>query len=187
MYLTENMHRKKVTIAGEGNMRSRITVVEYDPDWIKLFEELRNTVLPVLSDIVVTIEHVGSTSVPGLASKPIVDMDVVVPTQTEVQIAIQRLATLGYVHEGDLGIAGREAFIPPKNLPWHHLYVCTEENAEYKRHILFRDYLRSHPEDSKIYGDLKLELAKRYHNDRNAYTNAKSEIVNNILNRTGWK
>ncbi|MNV51043.1 dephospho-CoA kinase/protein folding accessory domain-containing protein [compost metagenome] len=92
-----------------------------------------------------TIEHVGSTSVPGLSAKPIIDMDVVVATRDDVKKAIQRLAILGYVHEGDLGAIGREAFIPPNGVPWHHLYVCTIDNAEYKRHIMFRDYLKSHP------------------------------------------
>lgn len=168
-------------------MGSSIIVREYDPSWVQLFEQLRGFVLPVLSDFVVTIEHVGSTSVPGLAAKPIVDIDVVVSTQSDVIMAIQRLATIGYVHEGDLGTTGREAFIPPANVTWHHLYVCTIENAEYKRHILFRDYLRNYPEDAKQYGDLKLELAQRFQNDRLAYTNAKGDFVREILQRAGWK
>jgi len=168
-------------------MDSRIVVVEYDPRWVQLFEQLRDFVLPVLSDLEVRIEHVGSTSVPGLAAKPIVDIDVVVSTQGDVHAAIQKLATLGYVHEGDLGATGREAFIPPDGITWHHLYVCTVENAEYKRHVLFRDYLRSHPDDAKMYGDLKMELARRFHNDRLAYSNAKSDFVKGILKHAGWK
>lgn len=164
-----------------------VKVSEYDPSWVPLFEQLRGFVLPVLSDFVVTIEHVGSTSVPGLAAKPIVDIDVVVSTQSDVLKAIQRLATIGYVHEGDLGTTGREAFIPPANVTWHHLYVCTMENAEYKRHILFRNYLRKHPEDAKQYGDLKLELGQRFQNNRLAYTDAKGDFVREILQRAGWK
>ncbi|MCY9665991.1 GrpB family protein [Paenibacillus alginolyticus] len=168
-------------------MGASIVVVEYDPSWVQLFEQLRDFVLPVLSDLEVKIEHVGSTSVPGLAAKPIVDIDVAVSTQGDVHTAIQGLATLGYVHEGDLGATGREAFIPPDGIPWHHLYVCTVENAEYKRHILFRDYLRIHPNDAKMYGDLKMELARRFHNDRVAYSNAKSDFVKEILKQAGWK
>ncbi|NOU73713.1 GrpB family protein [Paenibacillus sp. LMG 31458] len=168
-------------------MGSRVVVVEYDPSWVQMFGQLRDFVLPVLSDLEVRIEHVGSTSVPGLAAKPIVDIDVVVSKQTDVHTAIQRLATLGYVHEGDLGATGREAFIPPDGMTWHHLYVCTVENAEYKRHILFRDYLRSHPDDAKMYGDLKMELAHRFHNDRLAYSNAKSDFVKGILKHAGLK
>jgi GrpB-like predicted nucleotidyltransferase (UPF0157 family) len=168
-------------------MGAGLKVVEYNPCWIRTFEELREFVLPVLSDIIITIEHVGSTSVPGLAAKPIIDMDVVVSTQEEVHTAIQRLANLGYVHEGDLGAKGREAFIPPVDVVWHHLYVCTVNNEEYKRHILFRDYLRSHLEDSKRYGDLKLKLAEKFSNDRAAYTNGKSALVTEILQRAGWQ
>ncbi|NOU86217.1 GrpB family protein [Paenibacillus sp. LMG 31460] len=168
-------------------MGSSLIVSDYDPSWVHLFEQLRGFVLPVLSDFVVTIEHVGSTSVPGLAAKPIVDIDVVVSTQLDVLTAIQRLATIGYVHEGDLGTTGREAFIPPVDVTWHHLYVCTMENAEYKRHLLFREYLRNHPEDARQYGDLKLELAQRFQNDRLAYTNAKGDFVREILQRAGWK
>ncbi|MWC29184.1 GrpB family protein [Paenibacillus sp. MMS18-CY102] len=166
-------------------MRSSIEVVEYDPRWVQLFEALRDSVLPVLANLAVTIEHIGSTSVPGLAAKPIIDMDVAVPTLADVQIAIERLATLGYVHEGDLGAKGREAFIPPDSVPWHHLYVCTLDNEEYMRHLLFRDYLRCHPEDARMYGNLKLKLAQQYHNDRKAYTDEKGNFVKEVLKRAG--
>jgi GrpB-like predicted nucleotidyltransferase (UPF0157 family) len=168
-------------------MGSSLIIREYDPSWVQLFEQLRGFVLPVLNDLIVTIEHVGSTSVPGLAAKPIIDIDVVVSTLSGVLTAIQRLSTIGYIHEGDLGTAGREAFIPPADVIWHHLYVSTMENTEYKRHILFRDYLRNHPKDAKQYGDLKLELAQRFQNDRLAYTNAKGDFVREILQREGWK
>ncbi|WP_081841022.1 GrpB family protein [Alicyclobacillus macrosporangiidus] len=168
-------------------MNLSIIVVPYDPGWLQAFEMIRSYVSPVLSDIVVAIEHVGSTSVPGLAAKPIVDIDVAVATRDDVYVAIQRLASLGYIHEGDLGIAGREAFIPPNGLPPHHLYVCTADNTEYERHILFRDYLRSHPEEAELYGALIRELAQRFPNDRASYTNGKSEFVNAILKRAAWK
>jgi len=164
-----------------------LTVVEYDPRWVQEFGNLRDFVIPSISDIVLTIEHVGSTSVPGLPAKPKVDMDVVVATRNDVQTAIERLATLGYVHEGDLGNNGREAFIPPNGLPWHHLYVCTVDNAEYRRHILFRDYLRNHHQEAKEYGDLKMRLVQQLQNDRKAYTNAKTDFVEGILKLAGWK
>lgn len=95
---------------------SSIKVVEYDPKWVEVFVKIRDFVVPSINDIVLTIEHIGSTSVPGLPAKPIVDMDVVVATRNDVQIAIERLATLGYIHEGDLGNVGREAFIPPNGM-----------------------------------------------------------------------
>lgn len=163
-------------------MGSRIVIAEYDPAWVAMFEELCTFVRPVVKDHMIRIEHVGSTSVPGLAAKPIVDMDVVVRTEEDVRSIIRCLATLGYVHEGDLGVSGREAFIPPSIVKWHHLYVCTIDNAEFSKHIRFRDYLRSHPEEAQKYGDLKRELAQQYENDRAAYTNAKGVFVNRVLN-----
>jgi GrpB-like predicted nucleotidyltransferase (UPF0157 family) len=85
-------------------MRGPLIIVDYDPQWPDLFAELRATVAEALGDLVVTVEHVGSTAVPGLAAKPIIDMDVVVPSVADIPEAIRRLAILGYVHRGDIGI-----------------------------------------------------------------------------------
>src|SRR3974390_1457583 len=120
-------------------MPEPVIIVKYDPGWPSLFEELRAPVLAALGDLVVTVEHVGSTAVPGLAAKPIIDMDVVVPTVSEIPEAIVRLAALGYIHRGDLGIPGREAFTAPADKPRHHLYVCSPDSSELRRHLSFRD------------------------------------------------
>ncbi len=164
-----------------------IRIVEYNPSWVSMFEMVRNFVTPVLTDIVVAIEHVGSTSFPGLSAKPIIDMDVVVNSQAEVLIAIQRLESIGYIHQGDLGISGRAAFASPDGLPPHHLYVCETSNAELKRHILFREYLRSHPDEANEYGELRQELAQRFRNDRVSYTNSKAEFIKEMLQLAGWQ
>jgi GrpB-like predicted nucleotidyltransferase (UPF0157 family) len=97
--------------------------------------------------------------------------------------AIERLASLGYVHRGNLGIPEREAFSAPVNGPAHHLYVCPPCSAEFRRHIAFRDYLRAHPRDAKIYGDLKIALAERFREDRSAYNTAKTEFVAELTSR----
>lgn len=94
----------------------------------------------VLGDVAMRIEHVGSTSVPGLAAKPILDIDVVIESREKLPAAIERLATLGYEHEGDHNVAGREAFRPgegttPRTWPAHHLYVCAQDNRELLRHL----------------------------------------------------
>ena len=170
-----------------GLMEKPVRIVKYNPSWVSKFEMIRNFVTPVLTDIVVAIEHVGSTSVQGLSAKPIIDMDVIVDSQAEVLIAIQRLESIGYIHQGDLGISGREAFAPPAGLPAHHLYVCEIGNAELKRHILFRDYLRTHPDEGKKYGELKQDLAKRFRNDRVSYTNSKTEFINERLKLSRWQ
>jgi GrpB-like predicted nucleotidyltransferase (UPF0157 family) len=98
-----------------------IEVVDYDARWPERFERLRSEVWPVVRDVAVSVEHVGSTSVPGLAAKPVIDVSVVVPTYAEIPVVIERLATLGYVHRGNLGVEGREAFVSPDRLPIHHI------------------------------------------------------------------
>ena len=129
------------------------------------------------------IEHVGSTAVPDLPAKPIIDIDVLLASETMLPTAVERLASLGYIHQGNLGIAEREAFLAPANDPPHHLYVCPPCSAEFRRHMAFRDYLCAHPKDAKIYGDLKITLAERFREDRSAYNNAKSEFVTELTNR----
>jgi GrpB-like predicted nucleotidyltransferase (UPF0157 family) len=96
-----------------------IEVVDYDPRWPETFAHLRSPILTALGDLAVAVEHVGSTSVPGLAAKPVIDISIVVPEKSDVPTGISRLAILGYVHRGDLGIEGREAFANPSGLPMH--------------------------------------------------------------------
>ena len=168
-------------------LKKPVVVAEYDPEWPRAFERLRAAVAPSLGDVAVAIEHVGSTSVPGLAAKPIIDVDVVVRTVEDVPVAIERLATLGYVHRGDLGIPGREAFGGPKegflSTVAHHLYVCAVTGAELHRHVAFRDYLRMHPDALAEYAAAKREGARRTPDDRDAYQEFKSPVVQRILER----
>ena len=164
-------------------MTAPIVIVDYDPHWPEHFEVLLSRIAPVLSPLAAAIEHVGSTAIPGLAAKPIIDVDVLLHSAADLPKAIARLATLGYLHRGDLGIPGREAFRPLPSDPPHHLYVCVPECLEYTRHITFRDHLRTHREDAQAYERLKCTLAGRYGNDREAYNQAKAEFVEAILRR----
>ena len=157
-----------------------VVVVDYDPDWPREFERLRARVARVLGDVAVGIEHVGSTAVPGLAAKPVIDLDVIVRSPPDVQTAIQRLASLGYEHEGDLGVPGREAFRWPAGEPRHHLYVCVDGSEPLREHLLFRDYLRSSPEAARLYGVTKKQAAMEFPNDRDAYSRAKGTLIEGI-------
>lgn len=162
-------------------MPDPVLVVDYDPAWPMAFEALRSRAAQALGEVAWTIIHVGSTAVPGLAAKPIIDLDVVLRAPADLPAAIERLATIGYVHEGDLGIPGREAFVWPSGEKRHHLYVLAAGSAEFQRQVLFRDYLRSHPEVAREYGELKKGLAERFRNDRTAYTDGKTEFVTRVL------
>ena len=162
-----------------------IIVADYDPAWPETFEQLRARVWPVLSDIALSIEHVGSTSVPGLAAKPIIDMSVIVPSNHEVPLAIERLATLGYVHQGNFGIEGREAFTRPAGTPAHNLYVCPQGSQGIQNHLAVRDYLRTHPETARAYGELKRRLGQEFPDDIESYVDGKTELILGILREQG--
>jgi len=156
-------------------------VVTYDPGWPGLFVELRGRVDAVLANVEHVTEHVGSTAVPGLAAKPIIDLDVVVPDEAAVGGAIEALAAAGWRHEGDLGIKGREAFLPPADVVYHHLYVVVEGNQPHRDHIDLRDFLRTHPVQAVRYSALKIRLAALLKTDRLAYSNGKSEMIGDFL------
>jgi len=156
-------------------------VVDYDPRWATLFAEFRDALWPHVEDIATAFEHVGSTSVPGLAAKPIIDMDIVVPDMAVAIEVIERLAPLGYTHRGDLGITGRHAFFHPADTPEHHLYVCLEGSIGLRNHLVLRDYLLTHPTAVSEYATLKMCLAEQHSDDINAYIEGKTEFIVGLL------
>jgi GrpB-like predicted nucleotidyltransferase (UPF0157 family) len=162
---------------------SAVIIENYDPRWPAQFETLRSRLASSLNGLAITIEHVGRTSVPGLAAKPIIDIDVLLRSPDDLPPAIAALASIGYRHRGDLGIPGREAFRAPAGDFPHHLYVCPTD-TEYRRHLSFRDHLRAHMEDANAYAALKRELALKFGEDREGYNNAKREFVERTLRKS---
>ena len=164
-------------------MSDAIEISDYDPRWPVLFAEIAGRVRAGLgSDLVVAIEHMGSTSVPGLAAKPVVDLNVVIPSAVDLPAASEGLAKLGYVHEGDRGIPGREAFRWPPEMPRHHLYVCAAASEELRRQRVFRDYLRAQPKEMARYAALKRHLAATVP-DINAYVAGKTDFILSALRK----
>ncbi len=165
-----------------------IILAGYDPAWAGQFADIAGQVRAAFADgPLIAVEHIGSTSVTGLAAKPIVDIDVIVPSHSDVPDALAWLAVLGYTHQGDLGIAGREAFERPPGAVQHHLYLCVRDNAEYRRHVTFRDYLRKHRDEAKRYEALKRDLAAQFPTDRAAYSAGKAEFVEAALQKANAK
>ena len=159
-----------------------VVVLPYDEAWKDDFEKIKAELIAVLEGLILRIEHVGSTSVPGLAAKPIIDIDIVIEDTGHFEKVKAALETIGYQHEGDLGIKGREAFKydGKDHLRKHHLYVCAKDSEELKRHLSFRDYLRAHPDTVKEYGRIKEEGAKLYPYDIDGYINYKSPFIESI-------
>jgi GrpB-like predicted nucleotidyltransferase (UPF0157 family) len=158
-----------------------VEVVAYDAAWPATFDAVRDRIAPVLGELAVGIEHVGSTAVPGLDAKPIVDVDVVIRDAGDFDAVAQRLATIGYLHLGDLGIVGREAFRAPAGSPRHHLFVCASGSTALQAHLTLRDALRADPALAAAYGALKHELAVTFRHDRDSYTEGKTAFIRTVL------
>lgn len=168
-----------------GATKRRINVVDYDPAWPQLFEQLHRRIWPVVEKSALSLEHVGSTAVPGLAAKPIVDLSIVVRDRSAVPLLIAALAALQYVHRGNLGVEDREAFDSAPHLAAHHLYLCIERGLGLENQLAVRDYLRSHPDAAREYGALKKRLARRFPYDIERYVEGKTDFILSILRAAG--
>jgi GrpB-like predicted nucleotidyltransferase (UPF0157 family) len=159
-----------------------IEIVAYNPRWPVLYAEERARVAAQLADMVASIEHIGSTSVPGLSAKPIIDLLVTVTRLGPVDPYIERLGSLGYTFFPVLGNADRYAF--GKGSPHtHHIHIVEHGGEEHIRPLTFRDYLRTHVETARQYDELKRMLADRFHHDRQAYNQAKTDFIRSIETR----
>jgi GrpB-like predicted nucleotidyltransferase (UPF0157 family) len=164
---------------------SRVEVKEYDPEWSRTFDQIRAVVWPAVAHASMALEHVGSTSVPGLRAKPVIDACIVVASPRDIPHVVKALATIGYVHRGELGVPDRAAFRQPASLPKHHLYASHRDSLSLKNQLGLRDYLRAHPDTAIEYGKLKATLARRFPDDIDAYIAGKTEFILGVLRNIG--
>jgi GrpB-like predicted nucleotidyltransferase (UPF0157 family)/GNAT superfamily N-acetyltransferase len=158
----------------------RVRIVDYDPEWPARYEEERVRLSGALGDAVAEIQHVGSTAVPGLAAKPVIDILLGVRRYPLEASRIAALLSLGYEDQGESGIAGRQFF--RKGAPrTHHLHATSWGGPFWESHLRFRDHLRGHPEALRDYDRLKRRLAHDCGDDRAAYTDAKAGFIRGIL------
>jgi GrpB-like predicted nucleotidyltransferase (UPF0157 family) len=158
-----------------------VRICDYDPEWPHLFSRIECELREHVGTLAIAIEHVGSTSVPGLAAKPIIDVDIVIASAYQFPSIKERLEKFGYIHEGPCGVPDREAFGCVIDLPPHHLYVCETGARSLKEHLCFRDALRQNPELAAEYALLKRALAEQHRNDRAAYGEAKTGFIGSVL------
>jgi GrpB-like predicted nucleotidyltransferase (UPF0157 family) len=163
-----------------------IVIVEYDPLWPRLYTQELEKLMAILRPVVTASEHIGSTSVPGLAAKPIIDIMAAVSSPDSVLAYLEPLEALGYTY-----IPEYENILPERRyfnkgedgIDTYHLHVVEKGKGFWTTHLLFRDYLRSHPETAQQYAALKYDLANRFGNDRDTYTNSKGEFVQRVVNK----
>ena len=171
-------------------MRTRkVIVLPYDKAWKSDFEDIKAEIEGALGDLILSVEHVGSTSVEGMSAKPCIDIDVVIKDYSVFDAVVLRLETIGYIHEGDLGIKNREAFkyTNKPHLRNHHLYVCPQDSEELHRHITFRDFLRTHPGAVEKYSEVKEKAAALFPEDIDGYIRYKSPCIEELYSFCGLK
>ena len=166
---------------------AKVTVVPYDEAWKADFEKIKAEIENAVGELIIGIEHVGSTSVEGMWAKPCIDIDVVIKDRTVLDDVVMALANIGYIHEGDLGIKDREAFkySDKDHLCKHHLYVCPQDSEELRRHIAFRDFLRATPKAVKKYSAVKVEAATLFPDDIDKYIEYKSPCIEELYRECG--
>jgi len=164
-------------------------IQKHQLNWVSKFNKLKKILESNISVENLRIEHIGSTAVKKLAAKPIIDIDIVYEIQESFEKIKSDLAKLGYYHNGDQGIAGREAFKRQERGDHyeilddivHHLYVCHINNEELNRHLAFRDYLRENVEARKAYENLKYQIAAKANQDRKEYAQLKEEEARDFV------
>lgn len=162
-----------------------VEIVPYTDEWKEQFEKISAMVKSYIGDLIIKIEHVGSTSVEGLDAKPILDVDAVIENYDVFPEIVRRLEKQGYKYQGNLDVEGREVFhrMHPDGFRYN-LYVCPKDGKGFLEHIAFRDYLRANDDVKKEYEALKYRLSKEFPDDIEKYAEAKTEFVRNILNKT---
>ena len=167
----------------------KVAVLPYDRTWKFAFEEIKKEIEGAIGDLIIGIEHVGSTSVEGLSAKPIIDIDVIIKDYSMLDAVVRRLEAIGYIHEGNLGIKDREAFkySDKPHLQQHHLYVCPQQSEELHRHITFRNFLRNNPEAVKKYSAVKEKAAQLFPDDIEKYIEYKSPCIEELYKMCGLK
>jgi GrpB-like predicted nucleotidyltransferase (UPF0157 family) len=163
-----------------GLVKDTVRVVPYTPEWARLFEEEKSRLLAVIGPYVLDIQHVGSTSIPGMAAKPILDIAIAVRNFEEARVCIAPIEQLGYEYRGEFGIPRRHYFT--KGEPrTHHIHMNELGSRDWNNQIDFRDYLIRHPDAAREYAGLKLELAQAHPADRQGYLDGKGPFVERVL------
>lgn len=166
-------------------MAERImNIVEHDPRWEKMFEVEKAILKKVFNENIIKIEHIGSTSVPDLAAKPIIDIIIIVYDINKVNKFNGEMAKYGYTAKGEYGMPGRRYFVKLKEdgiNRTHHVHIFEKENLFTDNMLLFRDFLRVNKQARIKYENTKRELSKKYYHDSTSYTNGKSDCINEII------
>ena len=168
----------------------KVEVVPHDPRWREAFEAEAEQVAAALGENVVAVHHIGSTSIPNIYAKPVIDLLVEVGDIAEVDGRSSAMQALGYEVKGEYGIPGRRYFRKDnrEGARTHHVHAFEAGSAEALRHLAFRDYMMAHPADAQRYSELKRRLAEEHPQDIDGYMDGKDGFIKEIDRRAArWR
>jgi GrpB-like predicted nucleotidyltransferase (UPF0157 family) len=170
-------------------MTRKVEVVSHNPAWVVLFQTEADALAIVFGDQLVAIHHIGSTAIPGIGAKPILDILVEVWDIQKVDGLNHDMEKLGYQPRGEYGIPGRRYFVKKSGeVHTHHVHTFQSDNPQVERHLNFRDYLVIHLQDALAYSQLKEDLARQYPEDMDGYVAGKNDFIQNIDEKAlKWK
>ncbi|MEV5029553.1 GrpB family protein [Paenibacillus sp. LPE1-1-1.1] len=154
----------------------KVRLSKFNENWVRLYQDEADFLRTIFTDEIVRFEHFGSTSILGLKAKPVIDMMCIVKDISKVDLYNEKMNLLGYDVAGDWGIPGRRLFRKGGEERTHHIHFYQIDNPQIERHLIFRDYLRCHPEEVARYSRFKEELAERFENT-SEYSPAKKTFV----------
>ncbi|MDQ0088568.1 GrpB-like predicted nucleotidyltransferase (UPF0157 family) [Paenibacillus anaericanus] len=160
----------------------KVRLTEYDESWVRMYEEETHLLKKIFGEEIIRFEHFGSTAVPRLKAKPVIDMMCIVRDIEMIDGFNEQMSSLGYDVAGEWGIQGRRLFRKGGEIRTHHIHIYRFDNPQIQRHLIFRDYLRSHPDEVELYGNKKEELAQCF-DDTSFYSKAKKPFVQEMENR----
>jgi len=166
-----------------GLKRHTVRVVEHESEWGELFATEATTLHEHIGDIVADIQHVGSTAVPGLPAKPILDIAVAVPSSEVIPTVAERLSKIGYIDRGDAGRNGGYILVKESepDIRTIHVHIVELTDNQWRNYIDFRDILRRDAVIRRRYAEAKQHLAEKYRHDRKSYTAGKNEFIRGVL------
>jgi GrpB-like predicted nucleotidyltransferase (UPF0157 family) len=163
-----------------GLPKGMVALYPYTPAWKRLFEEEQTILKASLGDRILDIQHIGSTSIPGMVAKPILDIAIAVNDFEAAKVCIGPIERLGYQYRGEFGIPRRHYFVKgdPRT---HHIHMVEITSQDWVNQLLFRDYLTHHPQSAQAYADLKIALAGQFPKDREVYLEGKAPFIQHVL------
>ena len=168
--------------------KRKIVVEPYNKKWKAKFKNEKQKLEKIFNDIIIGIHHIGSTAIPGIKAKPVIDIMIVVKNINKVDSYNNAMKSLGYEPKGEFGIANRRFFQKGGNDRTHHVHIFQQGNKEIKRHLNFRDYMRAHPKQAQKYSRLKETLADKHSHNIRKYIEGKNDFIAEIDNKAAkWR